>query len=323
MQTHVFVGAPVSGKVHPYLIERLNRAETFLKGQLGALLEDPNERAALNAGDVTDDGPESLKKWLGVKEDHTGWRRGAEQGYHRYGLAIDVNRDGNAWHPVRTGQTIGGEGKASNLPAFDTAALVIIDRANLFMRKARAELHAENKGLANRPGATEAAVARFNDASKSVADYFALAFESHGDLLSWGKAPTDGSAHLPTNLAPLPEAQALANIERVIATVHGGSWPRSAAAMLDLIRRDLFPLARQMAKGTMSSNPKVTKNPLRGIVDLDKKLAAAMTEKGGLVWGGCELGVSQSGDSMHFDTGKVPPEALGVQTPPQSKKADP
>ena len=280
-------------------------------------------RAALEAGGVRDDGPAGLKTWLGVKENHTGWRAGVAQGYHRYGLAIDVNRDGNAWHPVRTGQVIGGEGTASKLPAFDTAALVVIDRANVFMRKARAELHAEHKGLADRPGETAAAVGRFNDASKAVADYFALVFEAHGDLLQWGKAPTDGGAHLPTNLAPLPEAQALANIERVITTVHGGSWPRTAAAMLDVIRRDLFPLARQMAKGTMSAKPSQTKNPLRGIVDLDKKLAAAMTEQSGLVWGGCEFGVGESGDSMHFDTGKVPAEVLGEHTPPKAKESTP
>jgi hypothetical protein len=254
-----------------------------------------------------------------VKENHTGWRPGAAQGYHRYGLALDVNRDGNAWHPVRTGLLVGGEGRASRLPAFDTAALAVIDRANVFMRKARAELYAEHKGLGTTPGATEAAVGRFNDASTSVSDYFALVFEPNNDLLQWGKAPTDGGVHLPTNLAPLANDKAIANIERVIAMVHGGAWPRSAADMLDLIRRDLFPLARQMAKGSMSPKPKETKNPMRGVVDLDAKLAAAMTEKAGLVWGGCEFGVGDSGDSMHFDTGKVPTGVLGPLTPPKTK----
>ena len=323
IKPHVFVGKPIAGGVHSYLIDRLKRAEAFLKGQLGALLADPTERATLEARGVTDDSPASLKTWLGVKEDHTGWRRGVAQGYHRYGLAIDVNRNINAWHPVRTGQAIGGEGKASGLSAFDAAALVVIDRANVFMRKARAELHAEDRGLADRPGDTAAAVRRFGDASKAVADYFALAFEAHDDLLKWGKAPTDGSAHLPTNLVPLPKAQALKNIENIAATVHGGSWPRSAPAMLEIVRRDLFPLARQMAKGTMSPRPSETKNPLRGFVDLDKRLAAAMTEQGGLGWGGCEFGVGQSGDSMHFDTGKVPPEALGEQTPPKTQGGEP
>lgn len=78
--------------------------------------------------------------------------------------------------------------------------------------------------------------------------------------------------------------------------------------MVAQIRRDLFPLARNSAKGTMKDTPEKTKNPVRGLMDLDQRLVRAMIETGGLYWGACEFGGGQSGDLMHFDMGMVPPD---------------
>jgi len=314
MRNVTFIGHSVKDGVHSIMAEALGRTEAALKVKLGDALADPDAQRTLATKGVTDNSPASLGKWLGIRQPHTGWRGGKAQGYHRYGLAIDINRDLNAWHAVRTGQHIGGEGTALEKASFDRQALVIIDRANLFMRKSRAELQAVDKGLADRPGAAEAVALKSGDASKAVAEYFQLVFVGDDALLQWDARAVDG-VKLPSNLTELSEEKAIHNIDGIIQSIHGGAWARTSAVMREQIRKDLFPLARQMSKDTMSAAPKQTKNPTNGFFNIDAKLAEALAQAGRLVWGACELGVSQSGDAMHFDTGKVPPDALVPAAP--------
>jgi len=306
-----FVGESVRAGVHPLMAEHLAAAEARLAGELAALLADVTEGPVLRERGITSTSAADLKAWLGIKQQHTGWREGKEQGYHRYGCAIDVNRDKNAWVAVRSGNKVGGEGTATSIGTaqFDLQGLEVIDRAGLFMIKRRAELQPENTGMRDRAGDTGAAVKRFATASKAVADYFALVFAPNDELLQWGPKAGEQDCPLPTNLTLLPGETAIANVERVIRDVHGGGWPLAARAMVAKIKADLFPLARDSAKGTITKNPRETKNPTKGFMDLDARLASALTETGRLHWGGCEFGGDQSGDLMHFDAGRVP--ALG------------
>lgn len=143
---HAMVSKTFLGKsltAHPMLHARLAAVEARLRNDLQALLADPEENVSLARHGIVGTTEADLGRWLGIHQPHTGWRRGKGQGYHRYGTALDVNRDTNAWMAVRSGLIVGGEGTATSrsAAAFDRQGLEVIDRASLFMTKRRAELH--------------------------------------------------------------------------------------------------------------------------------------------------------------------------------------
>jgi hypothetical protein len=57
-----------------------------------------------------------------------------------------------------------------------------------------------------------------------------------------------------------------------------------------------------MVSGAPTLRPEETRNPARGIMNLQRPVVLALCDVGGLRWGASDFGPSSSGDMMHFDT---------------------
>jgi hypothetical protein len=67
------------------------------------------------------------------------------------------------------------------------------------------------------------------------------------------------------------------------------------------IAADYQALRVPLVVGQPMPNPRTTRNPARGLIDLPRHVVVAMADVGGLRVGGCDMG-RESGDWMHFDT---------------------
>src|SRR5262249_10612465 len=81
------------------------------------------------------------------------------------------------------------------------------------------------------------------------------------------------------------------------------NWPFSAEDQYYRMLRDYELVRIPLVIGNPSLAPARTRNPARGFLDLRKELVVAMCDVGGLRWGACDFGPSESGDIQHFDLG--------------------
>jgi hypothetical protein len=64
---------------------------------------------------------------------------------------------------------------------------------------------------------------------------------------------------------------------------------------------DYWALRVPLVVGAPVANPRTTRNPARGLMDLPKDVVVALCDVGGFRWGACDFGAESSGDIMHFD----------------------
>lgn len=205
----------------------------------------------------------TFAQWHGVR-GVGGWRDSA--GYHGLGRAIDINYRRNGYLAVRTvrsGKVIYG-GEATDLPmkAARKAFCDACDRACMALDGAPADLSARKAGES-----TGAVWDRFDRVSRAVIAYLAPYYPAEDDL-DVGEAD-----HLPD--------------------VDPASIPPQVAA-------DYQALRVPLVVGSPSLNPRTTRNPAKGLLDIPRHTLVAM-DAAGLRVGLCDFGAASSGDAMHVD----------------------
>ena len=76
------------------------------------------------------------------------------------------------------------------------------------------------------------------------------------------------------------------------------------------VAADYRALRVPLVIGSPSPNPRTTRNPARGLIDLPRHTVVALADVGALRVGGCDM-ARESGDWMHFDTAsRIPSGAV-------------
>ncbi len=202
--------------------------------------------------------------WHGVR-GVGGYRKAA--GWHGKGLAIDLNYSTNGYAVCRTrtarGVVLGGEAAGAGLIGVREAFMAACDRACMALDGRPADLSARKHGES-----TGEVWDRWHRVSDAVVKYLAPYYPST-DALDVGEA--DHFAWIDP-----------ADIPAQVAT-------------------DYQALRVPLVIGQPLPDPRTTRNPARGLMDLPRHVAVAMTDVGDLRWGMADF-ARESGDGMHFDT---------------------
>ncbi len=206
----------------------------------------------------------TFAQWHGIR-GVGGYRKG--QGWHGKGRAVDLNYYRNGYLAVRTrlpnGRVVyGGEATALNMRAARKAFCDACDRACMALDGAPADLSARKKGEAG-----GAVWDRFDRVSRAVIAYLAPYYPAEDDL-DVGEAD-----HLPD--------------------VDPASIPKQVAT-------DYQALRVPLVVGVVSLDPRTTRNPAKGLLDIPRHTFVAL-DAAGLRMGLCDLGAASSGDCMHLD----------------------
>lgn len=293
----------------------LQRVDAELRSQYNALPCDANR-------------PATLEAFTGLVSIHGQDNR---HGYHAHGGAVDCNvidqgyiatrNFGPDANGDRTQPSYGGEAPRADTTRADRRGIMdarvafteVLDRAVQFMRRDpdaanRAELHNRetNETVTH-------AYRRFAAASDALAAYFQLALHSEHHRVS--RRPIPNAAHAtPEQLeARIPLRERLHPADGILNIWHlrdDPNWqrlhPNETRSHLEIyyqILRD-YEMARiPLLHGRPTPNPAATRNPARGILHMPERFVRAMVEVGGLRWGACMFGASESGDVHHFDLG--------------------
>lgn len=261
-----FLGHTVVG--HTAFLRRLDIAQRFLRA---------------NHPDIPE---RQLVTSVGEPGDRSQWRA-AERltaSPHLFGMAIDINAAQNPW------MSNPDEAERSTLYAW------IIWRATWLMGRGTpvtpAESHqrAGSRSPASRqeePQSTEAIWEYFNEANQATLSYLNLVGnrEAVADRLRLlGEPPS----------APGPvEVRGQTFIgEYVPADIPLERLSQGLAAIDDWIRVIEYDRNEWPNRGPNDT--------VRGFMNLRRELVVALRDHGGLQWGACDLGETQSGDMMHF-----------------------
>jgi hypothetical protein len=82
---------------------------------------------------------------------------------------------------------------------------------------------------------------------------------------------------------------------------NGAADVRPGVAIPDQVRADYEALRVPLVVGGPRLHPESMRNPARGIMSLRRPVVVALCDVGGMRWGACDFGASESGDLMHFD----------------------
>jgi hypothetical protein len=203
----------------------------------------------------------TFAEWHGVR-GVGGWRESA--GYHGLGRAIDLNYYRNGYLAVRTvlpgGRVVYG-GEATKLP-MKAARKAFADACD----RACMALDGAPADLSARKAgeSTGAAWDRFDRASRAVIAYLAPYYPAEDDL-------------------DVGEADELPGV----------TIPAQVAA-------DYQALRVPLVVGSPSLNPRTTRNPAKGLLDIPRHTLVAM-DAAGLRIGLCDFGAASSGDGQHID----------------------
>lgn len=185
-------------------------------------------------------------------------------GYHGAGVAIDINYTTNGYAVCARGAKLGGESAANAMPETRAAFLAAAQRA---CAKVGVACDLDWRRTGER---TADVYARWRAVSDAIAAYFAPYYDREPRYVYRDK--------------PRP----------VLA---GVTVPAEIAADFDAIR---IPLV----VGMPARDPKQTRNPARGLLDIPANVFIALREEGGVRLGLCDLG-SESGDIMHVDVPRL------------------
>ena len=89
--------------------------------------------------------------------------------------------------------------------------------------------------------------------------------------------------------------------ETTDALDNGAADARPGVAIPDQVRVDYEALRVPLVVGGPSLHPESMRNPARGLMSLRRTVVVALCDVGGMRWGTCDFGASESGDLMHFD----------------------
>lgn len=202
--------------------------------------------------------------WHGIR-GVGGYRKGGSM--HGKGRAIDINYYRNGYWAIRTrlpnGRVVYG-GEATDIPmkAARKAFTDACDRACMALDGAPADLSARKKGE------TGGAVwDRFDRVSRAVIAYLAPYYPAEDDL-------DVGEADHRDDVDP-------------------ASIPPQIAA-------DYQALRVPLVVGNPSLDPRTTRNPAKGMMDIPRHTFVAL-DAAGLRMGLCDFGAVSSGDAMHAD----------------------
>ena len=202
----------------------------------------------------------TFAQWHGVRGAGS-YRKGA--GYHGRGRAIDINYYRNGYLAVRTvrsGKVIYG-GEATDLP-MKAARKAFCDACD---RACMALDGAPADLSARKAGESTGAVwDRFDRVSRAVIAYLAPYYPAVNDL-DVGEADELPGVTIPPQVAT-----------------------------------DYQALRVPLVVGDPSLNPRTTRNPAKGLLDIPRHTLVAM-DAAGLRVGLCDLGSASSGDCMHLD----------------------
>lgn len=295
------VDIPVSRGLHPTMRDRLIAVQSHLQAQYDAL---PNEER-----------PPSLREYAGLQSIR-GWRETTSQ--HGTGSAVDVNYDDQPYIATRTTRgrttTYGGEqgsNASAEVRALRQPAVEVYDRAVSFIRTNPYD--SDTADVSNRrveESATDA-YRRFRRTSDALRDYLSLAFRT--DYASVNRVPIRNpeTASEDVLLRRIPtserkdEAAAIVDIEAFMddpfwQIIHP-NYPSTAREQYFRILREYEIVRRPMQYGAPSANPRQTRNPARGFLNVPEHFVVAMIEIGRLRWGACEFSADSNGDVHHFD----------------------
>jgi len=233
------------------------------------------------------------------------------------GKAVDLNADANPYVVTRT--IVGGQEKfgcerdGTPLPEAKCALIAAIyDRAVSWGHAGRVA----DIGV-RRPGeATADVFARFRLVSSSLSAYLSFAMLPNGPSRITRQAiPAVESADYDSLLRAIPadgtlaerwqESEAKVVIKDFLDKFPVPNLPIPSADLITgwhaQILRDYELMRLPLVFGMPTPNPKMTRNPVYGFMDLPLAVADSMVRHG-LQWGACDLGVGSSGDMMHFQS---------------------
>ena len=204
---------------------------------------------------------QTFAQWHGIR-GVGGYRKAA--GWHGKGLAVDLNYSTNGYAVSRT------RTKRGVVYGGEAAGASIPRAREAFAAacdRACVLLDGAPADLsARKPGESTGAVwDRWHRVSEAVRAYLAPYYQS-ADALDVGEADV------------LP-----------------GVMPRAE------IRADYEALRVPLVVGQPVPQPRVMRNPARGIMDLPRHTVVALADVGGMRLGLCDLGPAESGDIMHVD----------------------
>lgn len=209
----------------------------------------------------------TFAEWHGVR-GVGGYRKAA--GWHGKGLAVDLNYSTNGYSATRHRVPTGAAGGSRLVYGGEAAGASIRGAREAFADacdRACVALDGAPADLAPRKAgeSTGAAWDRWHRVSEAARAYLAPYYLA-ADALDVGEADA----------------------------IPGVAVPPQVAA-------DYQALRVPLVVGQPLPNPRTTRNPARGLIDLPRHVVVALADVGGLRVGGCDMG-RESGDWMHFDT---------------------
>jgi hypothetical protein len=310
---NTFLDMHVPGVMNDELVARLDLAEQFLRDRW-----------------KSEGSPDTLAGWCGVQ---------SMTAFHppRH-VAIDINPDTNPYFVTRSevgGHTVYG-GELNHKTGFHLSPFEREDIARAADNAVRFTGGTDADLSIRRPGEPTAQVYdRFQAASNALTAYLGVLFRPDGPRrITRPRVPSPTGATLAELLTAIPEtgldAERRTEFEAVAALyalfVSGGLSPVIGSPVLsdDALRawqRMLcdYELARTpmqfgQAGPILGPPPMVTRNPVRGFLNLRRELVMVLCDEwvaapetpdvavlgAHLKWGACDLGPDESGDMMHF-----------------------
>jgi hypothetical protein len=308
----LFLGQSLMPGVNPVLAAKLAAVEVSLRAIFNVLPAD--QKLDPNTGLATD----SFETWCGLLENHGTWRGNA--GFHSSGSAIDVDTSRDPYIATRTFTTssviFGGERPTranpltpAQLQAIREPAVEVYDRAVQFMGSPSDDADVGGRSAGE---STSDVYDRFAFVSQQLISY--LAFACKSDLPRINRTPVASVETVATTvLDALPtterrdKGQAVNDLSDFMTSVEfqnfHPAWPNTVEEQYYRILRDYELVRIPMVFGPPSLSPQMTRNPVRGFVNLRKEIVVAMCDAGGLRWGASDFGSAENGDVMHFDLG--------------------
>jgi hypothetical protein len=231
----------------------------------------------------------SLERGMGLKGRDLGIALGitniggyrANAGRHGLGRAVDIDYSAAPYIATRTpkasgGFIYGGEAAGAQLHGIREAAMAACDRAVAWhYGKGTADLAGRRSGES-----TGSVWDRFKHVDEAWRAYFGAIFTDSPNVQRLPGIPP-----LPTELLPITAGLAV-----------GVSVTDRAQVIADF---DAIRIPTVF--GMPAARPAKTRNPVRGFLPFARELAIALCDVGGMRWGACDFGPSESGDMMHWD----------------------
>ncbi len=210
--------------------------------------------------------PAQLGAALSIDEPHKGGRvrpnDADSQSMHTFGLAVDIAYKKNPWVAGQHGS-----------PGRNKQFKAVSKNVALLLAGKDEELNPTwLASLGNADGGTDAAFSAIRQRHNQMLEYLRLQTDRQGLLAAIEMRRQSGGA-----------------IDREVIKANE-TIESAAKRWADTISKDRDKLLSAFGR-----------NPTQGFLNLHRDLVVALRDHGTLAWGAIDLGVSQSGDMMHFD----------------------